>query len=338
MKERIFLFLACLISWGIELALLLTGHIDDEIFNWISPLISCAPALAVLVTKYVIKEPLNMNLWFKPEGRKTGRYVIAGWFGPVVLIAVGALLYFVIFRNQFAPDMSGMIEFQRSQPQQDLSAYTDAQIRQTLWVQIGINIIMAPFYNMFTCIPEEFAWRGYYLNALCEKYSRLRAVLTNGVVWAVWYIPLVAMKTFGAGGYKGNVAEDILYVVGYTLIYSIVYSALYSYLTLKTHSCVPAILANACVASMGSVGRLFLSNPDNIARYVNPTNTSIVGGIGFVAAAVVIYILLAKDRVQPEPMKQEVADMKRMEEMESRAKKKNSSLKKHTQNPYLNNK
>lgn len=337
MKERIFLLLACLISWGIELTLLLTGHIDDEIFNLISPLISCAPALAVLITKYVIKEPLNMNLWFKPEGRKTGRYVLAGWFGPVVLIAAGVVVYFIIFQNQFDPDMSGMIAFQRSMDNK-LDSYSDAQLRQALYLNIGINMVLAPFYNMFTCIPEEFAWRGYYLNALCERYSRFRAVLINGVMWAVWYIPLVAMKTFGVKGYKGNVTEDIIYLFVYTLIYSIVYSALYSYLTLKTHSCIPAILANASVAAMGSAGRHFLKKPDNIARYLNPTNTSVIGGIAFIIAAAVILYLLAKNRVHSEPMKQEVADMRLMEEMERRTKNSRNSLRKHTQNPHLNNK
>lgn len=333
MKERIFLILSYGLSWGIELILLLTGHINDEAFNWISPLISCAPALAVLITKYVVKEPLNMNLWFKPEGRKTFRYVLVGWFGPLLLIAAGTVLYFVIFRGQFDGGMSGMIESLRGQ--QDLSQFTDGQIRRTLYLNMVLNVFMAPFYNMFTCIPEEFAWRGYLLNALCEKYSRLRAVIMNGVMWAVWYIPLMAMKTFGAGDFEGNMVVSMIYLIVYSFIYSIVFSAVYSYLTLKTHSCVPAILANACIASMGSVGRLFLINPDKINQYLNPTNTSIIGGIGFVAAAGVILYLLAKDRIQPAPMKQDVADMKQFEARNRNKKASAASLKSHTQNKHL---
>ena len=333
MKERLFLIVAFLISWGIELALLLTGHVDDAIYNWISPLIAFGPALAVLVTKYVIKEPLGMNLWFKPEGRKTLKYVLAGWFGPLIPIAVGVCVYFLIFHNQFDSGMGAMIESLRGQ--NDLSSYSDAQIRSTLYRTIIINILMSPFYNIFTCVTEEFGWRGYLLNALCEHHPKWRAVLLNGVLWGIWYIPLAAMQTFAGKSYDGNLVLGVIYLVVYAMIYSIVFAAIYSYLTLKTHSCVPAILANACITSMGNVGLLFMKEQGKVNTYLNPTNTSIIGGIGFILLAVLIFYLLAKDKVEPAPMKEEVANMKRMDEVAKRAKNRSGSLKSHTQNEHL---
>lgn len=321
MKERLFLILAFFISWGIELVLFLTGHVNDTIYNLVSPLIAFGPALAVIITKYVIKEPLGINLWFKPEGRKTGRYIILGWFGPVLLIAIGVIVYFVIFQNQFDGGMQAMIESIRGDGN-NVKDLTDADIRQTLWLNIGLNVIMAPYYNVFTCVPEEFAWRGYFLNALCERYSKWKAVLLNGVVWGIWYIPLMALNLFYGREFDGNMVMSVVYVLAYSMAYTLVFNLIYSFLTIKTHTCIPAILANACVASVGIAGRLFLKNPNQMNLYLNPTNTSVIGGIGFIFAAAVIFYFLKKERIQPEAMRPEVAayneSVKRKKEQQRR--------------------
>lgn len=306
MKERFFLILSFFISWGIELVLILSGHVNDGFFNVLSPLISFGPALAVLITKYAIKEPLGMNLWLKPEGRKTAKYVAIGWFGPLALIAVGVLFYFVLFHHQFDGSMQAMVADLRKEAE-GAKALTDAQIRQTLHINIVLNVFMAPFYNMFVCIPEEFAWRGYLLNAFCERYPRWKAVLINGLVWGVWYIPMMAMNLFYGDAYKGNMVLGVVYLVVYTMIYCTIFNAIYAFLTIKCHSCIPAMLASACVASMGGVGSLLLKDPDKVGMFINPTNTSIVGGIGFLIAAAVIFYFMYKDKIEPAPMKAEVA-------------------------------
>lgn len=281
MKEKGFLILTFLVSWGIQLALLLTNNMQKGMSNAIYIMIMMTPTLAVLVTKYATKEPLLENLWLKPEGRRTIQYCILGWLGPVVLIAIGCVVYFVIFKNQFDPNMTKTV----SELSDKLPDLTDKDIISILRVQIVFNILMAPFYNFLPCVGEEIGWRGYFLNRLCEKYPMWKAVLIDGIVWGIWYFPMVI-------GIGLNYGKDC---PGYpvtgclcTLLYCIVLGTFYAFLTIKTHSCIPAILANACVGSMSGVGTLFLKNSENVDVFLNPMPTSIIGGIGFVVVAVII--------------------------------------------------
>jgi CAAX protease family protein len=39
-------------------------------------------------------------------------------------------------------------------------------------------------------VPEEFGWRGYWLDRVQSKYNALTASLIVGVTWAVWHLPL----------------------------------------------------------------------------------------------------------------------------------------------------
>lgn len=294
MREKGFLAITFLISWGIQLGLMLTNHMQGGMFNAFYPLIMAAPAFAALATKYAIKEPLWYNFWLKPEGRKTVQYSLVGWLAPVGLIAIGAVLYFLIFPGQFDGGMTAQIEHLRAS--QDLNGFSDEQIRSTLRLQIGLNVIMAPIYYGLPAVGEEIGWRGYYLNMLCEKHPKWKAVLINGLTWGIWYMPMaVSLGLFYGKDYPGYPVVGCIGV----LIYYIVFGIIYSFLTLKTHSCIPAIFANACVATMSGVGTLFMKDSQKANVFLNPMPSSIIGGIGFIVVAAVIMYLLIQNKVEP---------------------------------------
>ncbi|MCI8371971.1 MAG: CPBP family intramembrane metalloprotease [Lachnospiraceae bacterium] len=299
MKEKYFLGISFVLSWGIELVLILTGHTKDAMFSYLSPLIVLAPALAILVTKYAIKEPLWMNFWLKPEGRGTVKYSLIGWLAPVLLVVVGTGFYFLIFRDNFDSSMSSYIAALQEKDEA-LKEFNNNEIRDTLIYNILLNIPLAPFLNLFTCVGEEVSWRGYFLNMLCNKHPKWRAVLIDGIVWGIWYFPLViGMGLFYGKDYAGYPFIGCLS----TLVYCMVMGTIYSYLTIKTNSCIPAILANACVSTMTPVGSVFLKDPDRVGVFLNYMPTSIIGGIGFILTALVLMYFFIKDRIGPEPIK-----------------------------------
>lgn len=329
MKEKGFLILTFVVSWGLQLVLLLTNNMRNGMSNAIYIMIMLIPTLAVLVTKYATKEPLWENLWLKPEGRKTLPYSILGWLGPVVIIAFGCLLYFVIFREQFDPDMTATVASLRER-NDNLPDLTDKDIVSTLRFQILFNILLAPFYNFFACVGEEIGWRGYFLRMLCEKCPKWKAVLLNGAVWGIWYFPMVIMIGLNYG--KDYAGYPVVGCVG-TLLYCMVLGTIYSFLTIKTHSCIPAILANACVASMSGVGTLFVKDSETVGVFLNPMPTSIIGGAGFLIVAVVIMYFLIKDKVQPVPAKGET-----LVNYPKKLGGQSGSLKSHLKNKHLNQK
>lgn len=302
-KETGYLFLTFLISWGMQLVLILTNHTQDGIFNAVYPMIMLTPALAVLATKYAIKEPLWVDFWLKPDGRKTILYSIIGWLGPVALIALGAVVFFLIFPEQFDSGMTAQIAYLREGASDGLKEFSDKQIVDTLKYQIVLNIILAPFYNFLICVGEEVGWRGYYLQMLCDKYPKWKAVLINGTVWGIWYFPMViGMDLFYGRDYVGYPFVGCIA----TLIYCIVLGTIYAFLTIRTQSCIPAIFANGCLASMSGVATLFLKDSSSVSVFLNPMPTSIIGGIGFIIVAGIIWYFLVKDKVQPAEQKVEV--------------------------------
>lgn len=308
MKQKYFIGISFTLTWLAELVLIFTGHTNDVLFDIVYPLLILLPALSVFITKYAVKEPIWYNFWLKPEGRKTIRYSIVGWLAPMLLIFVGVLLYFLIFRGQFDGNMAAQVAFQRAQ-NNGLKDFTDRQIRNMLWQTIFLNLLLAPLTRIFTCIGEEAAWRGYFLNMLCEKHPIWRAILINGVVWGIWYMPLViAGQAFYGIGYPGYPITGILGMI----IYCIAQGILYSYLTIKTFSCIPAMFANASVGAMRTVGCLFLKEPEKMDTFLNPMPASPIGGIGFLAAAVVILYLFYKHRIQPAEKKQFYDSPKKM--------------------------
>lgn len=326
MKEKGFLILTFLVSWGIQLALILTDNMRNGMSNAIYIMIMLTPTLAVFVTKYATKEPLWDNLWLKTEGRKTIQYSILGWLGPVVLIAVGCVIFFLIFNNQFDPAMTETVANLRKY-NDGLPELSDKEIIRTLRVQIMFNILMAPFYNFFACVGEEIGWRGYFLNKLCEKYPKWKAVLIDGVVWGIWYFPMVIGIGLNYGkDYAGYPVVGCIC----TLIYCVVLGTIYAFLTIKTHSCIPAILANACVASMSGVGTLFMKDSESVGVFLNPMPTSIIGGIGFVVVAAVILCYFIKDKIEPAPAKEEAVNYSKKSDSQ------NKSLKSRLQNEHLN--
>ena len=330
MKQKLFLGITFILCWGIELGLILTGHVDDKVYDLMIPLVMLAPALVVLITKLTIKEPLGMNLWFKPQGRKTLLYIIIGWFAPVLLIALGTAFYFLLKPGMFDAKMAAYIADLRAETTDGLKEYTDASIRGILKQEIVINIIMAPLSNILICLPEEFAWRGYYLNMLCEKHPRWRAVLINGAVWGLWYLPLViGMGLFYGKEYTGY---PVLGCIG-ALLYCIVTGCCYSFLTLKTQTCIPAAFASSIVASIGTVGILFTKHPGKLHAFISYYPNALPGGIGFLIAAAVIFYFLYKDKIQPAPAREKALTQQISGSKE--AEHQGKSLRSHLDNPNL---
>lgn len=55
-----------------------------------------APAIAAALTRLITKEGFK-DAWIKPRAfKKTWRYYVLAWFGPLVLVLAGAALYFLI--------------------------------------------------------------------------------------------------------------------------------------------------------------------------------------------------------------------------------------------------
>lgn len=247
------------------------------------------PALGVVITRLLTGEGFR-NVWIKPvHFRRTWKYYVAGWLGPIALVAVGGVAYFLLSPGQFDPAMPTFVEATQQQLEASgqAAAMDETQIRMLGYAQLAL-VFVAPFLNCFTCFGEEWGWRGYLLPHMLEKRSATFSVVAIGIIWGLWHAPITALGHNYGLNYPGWPVLGILAMC----CFCVVLSCLFSWLTLRAESCLPAVLAHGAVNSCVAAPTMFLVGVAN--PFVGPTATGIVGGIGFLVVAIACFTSLRK--------------------------------------------
>ena len=244
------------------------------------------PAIGVLLTRLITKEGFKES-WLKPNIKKNIKYYLLVWFGPGILTLLGAGLYFLLCKG-FDPNFGYL--------KQTLEA-AGAPI-DTLPVSIGIlmlvqciqGLLLAPVANFVTCFGEEWGWRGYLLPKMSRQFPTLPTLLITGVIWGLWHAPLTAIGHNYGMGYPGFPFTGIAMMC----LFCIVAGIFLSYVTLKTRSCIPAILGHGAINGIGVIGMFFTENGGN--PFVGPAPSGIIGILPFAIVAILMLVHLLKEK------------------------------------------
>lgn len=290
----IFLLLTFAITYAVEIFIImpLAGSADMEMAMMAQMLkasVMFVPSFAVIVTRAVTRESFvgqGMMINIKLKGNL--RYYALVWFGIGGLIAAGAVLYFILFPAKFDPQMG----YVRSQLLQQAEAagetVTDDMVRQVVFFQLIMGVFLSPFANLLNCFGEEWGWRGYLLPKLLKQFKVVPAILVNGVIWGLWHIPLIIMGHNYGVGYPGYPITGIIAMC----IFCVVTGTIFSYVTIKTNSCIPAVMGHGMLNGFAAAGLLFTSVDDPFNVFVGPMPVGVVGGLGLIiVAAVLLYKL-----------------------------------------------
>ena len=248
------------------------------------------PAIGVLLTRLFTKEGLKAA-WLKPNLRKNLKYYLLAWFGPGILTFAGIGIYFLLFPDQL-----------------DLSfGYFTATLEaagapvETLPMSVGMLMLvqalqaffLAPIMNFVTCFGEEWGWRGYLLPKMKNLLPTVPILLLTGTIWGLWHAPLTIIGHNYGLGYWGFPFTGIAMMC----VFCIVLGVFLSYVTLKTKSCIPAVLGHGAVNGIAAIGIYFTKDGGN--PFVGPAPTGIIGLIPFLMVAVIMAIRLRKDENVP---------------------------------------
>ena len=227
------------------------------------------PALGVLITRLVTREGFK-NSMLRLNLKGNVRYYLIGWFGPMVLTLLGAVLYFVVCPSAFS-----------------LSAY-QAQMaavplpEMLFWIIQALLMLIAPLLNLVACFGEEWGWRGYLLPKVAARMKFLPTVLLTGFIWGLWHAPIIVAGHNYGMDYPGYPWAGIAAMC----LFCIVVGVLFSYITLKTKSCWPAVFAHGMLNGTASIGVIFLADPMAYDRFVGPVPTGIIGAAAYILVAV----------------------------------------------------
>lgn len=240
------------------------------------------PALGVLITRLITGEGFR-NSVIKPRSfKRLLPWFLVAWFGPVVLVVVGAVFYFLVFPQDFDPTMSYMIAAQQQGAAATGADLAPDTLRTMLLVQIPLAILLSPLLNIVTTFGEEWGWRGYLLPKMGARLRIVPTLLVTGVIWGLWHAPLTVIGHNYGVGYFG---WPVLGIVAMCL-FCIVTGVFLSYVTIRTGSCLAAAIGHGAVNGFASVGVLFSATGGN--PFVGPLSTGIVGGSAFIVVAAVM--------------------------------------------------
>ncbi|MGL5755798.1 MAG: CPBP family intramembrane glutamic endopeptidase [Paraclostridium sp.] len=288
-KVNTFIGITFLLTWIMAFGLMLNGGYQNQYASLV--IVGCMfmPAIATIITTLISKEKFK-DVWIKPNLKGNIKYYIIAWLVPVLLIVVGVVIYYLIFPSQFDGSMSNMINSTKNQLiGLGKSVPTNSQIKLMLIVQIITSIFIAPVVNFIPCLGEELGWRGYLLPNLSKKYSLVKATLITGVIWGIWHAPMIAMGHNYGLGYITAPWGGIFAMT----IFCVCLGSLFSYVTIKTKSCIPAVIGHAMINGFSAVGIMFISI-DNPNPFIGPMPIGIIGGFGIVIAGITCFRLISK--------------------------------------------
>ena len=239
------------------------------------------PAIGVLITRLFTREGFkNAMLHLNLKGNV--RYYLIGWFGPMVLTLLGTVIYFVVCPSEFT-----LTTYKATMETQPMSS-------AMFWALQAVLMCVAPLLNLIPCFGEEWGWRGYLLPKVAQRMKFLPSVLLTGFIWGIWHAPIIVAGHNYGMSYPGYPWAGVAAMC----LFCIVVGTLFSYITLKTKSCWPAVLAHGMLNGTAAVGVLFLANPMVYDRFVGPAPTGIIGASAYIVVAVWIMYKMRREEMQ----------------------------------------
>ena len=245
------------------------------------------PAIGVLITRLVTREGFQ-DAWIRPNIKGNVKTYLLAYFGPGILTILGTVLYFLVFRVNFDPNC-GYMKLTLEAAGTPVEALP-MPLSALLLIQGVQALVLGPIMNFVTCFGEEWGWRGYLLPKMNEKFSTIPMLLISGIIWGLWHAPLTIVGHNYGVGYAGFPFTGILAMC----LFCTVMGIFLSYVSLKTQSCIPAVLGHGAINSIAAIGMYFTKDGGN--PFVGPAPTGVVGMIPFMIVAVVIVLSLNKNK------------------------------------------
>ena len=292
--KRILVYLAITfgLTWGYCLLVLypaINGEALSGMPSTTAQLMTAAcmffPALGVLLTRLVTREGFK-NAWLRPYIKGNLKHYLLAWFGPGILTVAGAGLYFLLIPGSFDPDC-GYMKLTMAAAGVPYEAQA-LPMNFLMLIQFLQALFLAPALNFVTCFGEEWGWRGYLLPKVSKNLSTVPTMLIIGIIWGLWHAPLTIIGHNYGLGYWGFPFAGIAMMC----LFCITLGIFLSFVTLKTKSCIPAIIGHGAINGIAAIGIYFTHDGGN--PFVGPAPMGIIGMIPFIIMAILMVLHLKK--------------------------------------------
>ncbi len=298
--KRILIFLAVAfgIPWIAALVISQTGLMgSDPVVNvsLANLFFISTPWLANIIARQVTGEG-GKNLMLRPNFRRGWRFYLAVWLLPLPAVIVGAAVFYLVFPQSFDPNLGEVQKLLANTPSAGLDPWL-----VLLSMTLSMMLISA-LLNGVASFGEEFGWRAYLFPKLMESFAgdgrsstrqdpgntsglnstaaRKAAVLV-GLIHGVWHWPLLIMSIGLAPGV--TFLTPLVY-----LVLTVTMSILLCWATLHTRSVWPASLGHGALNTTSALPGFLLKGAP--IALLGPDPTGLIGGIGYIILALVLFL------------------------------------------------
>ena len=239
------------------------------------------------------------SMGWKPRIRKNIKIILAAWFGPLILTAAGALIYFLLFPGHF--DLSGgyLTVLAGEEALEQMKAQG---LSYPLYVMVNVisSITYAPLINMFAALGEEIGWRGFLYPQLEAGFGRRKGWLLGGFIWGAWHWPLIWLIGYEYGAAAGNPAGYAGFPISGMLLFGIFAAGLgilHGWLYEKSGTIwVPSLLHGAINGAAALPLTLCLANTGSF-RLLGPAPNGLLSGLPILVIAAYVLLRGEKEKV-----------------------------------------
>ena len=281
-----YLFWTFLIAWVLQVIVAVLSR-NGQVMGGrlLLSVVMFAPLLGVLLSGHTLS-----GMGWKPRLKGKVKFLLAAWFLPALLTAIGAALYFVVFPGHF--DMSG--EYLAANAGAEALEQLEAQgLTYPLYILISVVgcLTYASLINMVLAAGEEAGWRGFLYPQLKAKFGKRRGWLIGGVIWGIWHWPLMWLIGYEYGtDYVGFPIVGMLSFCIFTTVAGILCDWLYE----KTECIwIPSIFHGALNAA-GTIPMALCITNTGSAILLGPVPIGVLAGLPMIIGAVILLIKSVK--------------------------------------------
>ena len=217
------------------------------------------PLLGVLLSGFKLR-----NIGWKPRFKGNVRYILFAWFAPLILTAIGAGLYFLVFPSHF--DISGKA----------LASLGTEEAAAQLEAQLEAQGISYPLYCLITVIAsvgKRLAW------------------LIGGAIWGMWHWPVIWLIGYEYGSdYFGFPVVGMLEFCIMTVALGIISDWLYE----KSGCIWLSALFHGSVNAAATLPMLVTVTDAGSARLLGSAPVGLLAGLPFILLAAVLLVKAEK--------------------------------------------
>ena len=303
-KKKVIMFVAVTyaIAWIIAIPASIyykknPGMGGTSVFKVAAMIMMFAPLVSVFITT----RDLKVVNW-KPKFKGNVKWIIFAFIIPAVVVAAGAVLFYIIF-----PDLFDTTGSYLTKSGEDMGVDLMAQLESmglTLNMYVAFSSLSIFLYggliNMLFAVGEEAGWRGFLYPELKKKYGRIKTWIIGGAIWSVFHFPIMLIAGYEYG--TDYLGAPILGLIVFTV--NCIFNGIFNEIIYDKTKCIwyPALFHGVFNAFANIPFNYWNVNSDGKAErlmILGPGVNGIIGMIPMVIIAVIVaVIVIKKDKVE----------------------------------------